>query len=393
MSKIEFPFHEDRREIRDAAIAMCRKFPLDYWEEQDISERFPQEFFEEFARAGFLGITIPEEYGGGGGTLADLAAVLEEVAAGGGGLNACSSVHIPLLVIPALLAFGTDEQKKEALPKIAAGELYTTFGVTEPNAGTDTTKIETKATRTETGYLVNGTKVWNSGALRGDKIILLARTSTPSSSDRQGEGLTLFLADLQADTVDLRPIPKIGRHAVASCEVFFHDHPVRDDQVVGEVGQGFYHLLTSLNGERLLLASEALGMGRWALEAATKYATERVVFGRPIGSNQAVQHPLADAYLRLFAASEVTKRALDEYQEKGGAAVGILANAAKYLTTEAAFACTDNAMQTFGGYAYAREYHIGRYWIESRLQRLAPVTNQMVLNYVAERALKIPRSY
>jgi acyl-CoA dehydrogenase len=373
---------------------MCSNYSLDYWEVRDQNKAFPEEFFAEFVKAGFLGIMVPEEYGGGGGTITDMAAVLEEVAAAGGGLNACSSVHVPLLCIPTLLEFGTNEQRKKYLPMVASGELFVTFGVTEPNAGTDTTKIETMATpRKGGGYLINGTKVWNTGAMRGDKVLLLARTSTPDSTQRSGEGLTLFMADLRADTVDIRPIPKIGRNAVISCEVFFRDHPVEQDDVLGTVGQGLYHLFYSLNGERLLLAAEALGMGRWALEAATRYANERVVFGRPIGMNQAVQHPLADSYLRLLASSEIVGRALAEYEAKGGGAVGTLANAAKYLTTEAAFACAENAMQTFGGYAYAREYHIGRYWIESRLQRLAPINNQMVLNYVAERALQLPRSY
>ncbi|MBA2554704.1 MAG: acyl-CoA/acyl-ACP dehydrogenase [Geodermatophilaceae bacterium] len=384
---------QDDLDIRSAVRAICAKYSLEYWGRADEEERFPEEFRTDFVTAGFHAIAIPEQYGGGGGTLSQLAAALEEVAACGGGLSATASVHIPLLCVPTLLRHGSEEQRRRWLPAIASGELFVTFGVTEPDAGTDTTKIQTFATRVEGGYLVRGAKVWNSGALRADKTLLLARTSTPGSTERKGLGLTLFMADLHADTARIAPIPKIGRRAVASCEVVFDDHFVPEDAVIGAVGEGFYHLVGGLNGERLLLAAESIGMGRWALDSASHYARERVVFERPIGQNQSVQHPLAVAYLQLLAASEVVRRGLREYDEKGGADLGTLANAAKYLATEAAFTCTDNAMQTFGGYAYAREYHIGRYWIESRLGRLAPVTNDMVLNYIAERVLQLPRSY
>jgi acyl-CoA dehydrogenase len=388
-----YPHQRDRAELRLAVRQLCAKFSPEYWDEHDKEGKFPEEFAQAFADAGYKSIIIPEEYGGGGGTMADLVAVMEEVAAGGGGNNASSSVQIPLLAVPSLLAFGTEAQKQEFLPKIASGELFVTFGVTEPDAGTDTTKIRTTATRVDGGWRVNGTKVWNSGALRGDKVLLLVRTSQPGPGQRKGEGLTLFLTELRADSIKIRPIPKIGRNAVASAELFIIDHPVTEDQLVGEVGQGFYHLLHSLNGERLILTAVALGMGRWAVENATRYANERVVFGRQIGKNQAVQHPIARAYLHLLAASEVLSRAVAEYEAKGAGAIGGLANAAKYLATEAAFAASDDAMQVFGGYSFAREYNVGRHWIESRLQRIAPVNNQMILNYIAERELGLPRSY
>ncbi|GAA1009829.1 acyl-CoA dehydrogenase [Acrocarpospora pleiomorpha] len=388
-----FPHQSTKPDLRRLVQSICAKFDEDYWASCDEEKRFPEEFFREFAKAGLLGITIPEEYGGGGGTLSDQVAVLEELAAGGGAINACSSVHIPLLCIPALLAFGSDEQKQAYLPRIAAGELFVTFGVTEPDAGTDTASISTRAVPADGGYLVSGTKVWNSGALRGDKILLLARTSPPDSDRKRATGLTLFLTDLNAPTIDIRPIPKIGRNAVASAEVFFREHFIPDSEVLGEVGRGFYHLLHSLNGERLYLSAEALGVGRWALRAASKYAAERVVFDRPIGMNQAVQHPLAASYLGLLAAGQVVYRAVEEYESGDQAGVGTLANSAKYLATEAAFAATDSSMQVFGGYSFAREYHIGRHWIESRLQRIAPVNNQMILNFIAERSLGLPRSY
>lgn len=393
MAIAPFPHLSHNRDLRDAVQALCSKFGLDYWDEHDRDHKFPVEFSREFAAAGFAGITIPEEYGGGGGTIGDMVAVLEEVAAGGGALNAASTVHIPQLCVPSLLAFGSEDQRKSLLPKIASGELFITFGVTEPNAGTDTTKIQTKATPKSDGWVLNGTKVWNTGALQGDKILVVARTATPGPNERKGEGLTLFLTDLKADTVDISPIPKIGRNAVASCEVVFQDHPVSEADVIGTVGQGFYHLLHSLNGERLYIAAEVLGMGRWAVESGTRYAKEREVFGRQIGQNQSVAHPLAKSYLNLLAASQVVYKAVSEYESKGGSQVGMLANAAKYLASEAAFQATDDAMQVFGGYSYAREYHIGRFWTESRIQRIAPVNNQMILNYIAERSLGLPKSY
>jgi acyl-CoA dehydrogenase len=393
MSIVPFPHQQQHKELRAAIAQLCTKFDLAYWESCDRLHQFPEDFFRAFADAGYLGVLIPEEFGGGGGTMSEQVAILEELAASGGGLNACSSVHIPMLCIPALLAFGSREQCAEILPKIAAGELFVTFGVTEPDAGTDTTRISTQATARDSGWVINGSKVWNSGALRGDKILVLARTSEPGDGVSRGHGLTLFLTDLKASTITIRDISKIGRNAVASCEVFFGDHPVSQAEVVGEVGKGFYHLLHSLNGERLLLSAEALGLGRWAVAAAARYAGERVVFGRPIGMNQSVQHPLAASYLKLLAAAEVVQRAVAEYEEKGGGAIGTLANAAKYLASEAGFGACDDAMQTFGGYSYSREFHIGRYWTEARLQRIAPINNQMVLNYIAERSLGLPRSY
>jgi len=387
-----FPQHLQRLELRQAVRALCQKYSLEYWDQHDRDKIFPEEWAIDFAAAGFKGAMIPTEFGGGGGEIGDSVVICEEVAAAGGGINAFSSVNIPLLCVPALLAFGTDEQKQEFLPKIATGDLFVTFGVTEPDAGTDTTRIRTAARQNGVGkWLINGTKVWNSGALRGDKILVLVRTSEPA--ERRGQGLTLFLTDLRAATISIRPIPKIGRNAVASAEVFFTDHPVNEGEVIGTVGEGFYHLLNSLNGERLLLSGVALGMGRWALENATNYAQNRRVFDRAIGQNQAVQHPLARGYMHLLAASEVLAAAVNEYETKGPAAAGALANTAKYLSSEAAFNIADDAMQIYGGYSFAREYHIGRHWIESRLQRIAPVNNQMVLNYIAERMLELPRSY
>jgi acyl-CoA dehydrogenase len=388
-----FPHLGRDADLRAAVRQLCADFDLAYWDEHDVEHEFPVEFFEAFAKAGFLGTLIPEEYGGGGGSTSHMVAILEEVGASGGGLNACSTVHTPLLCAPTILKFGTEKQRKELLPLIASGDLYTTFGVTEPDAGTDTTRISLRADEDGDTFRVTGTKVWNTGALRGDKVLLLARTSEPGPTERRGLGITLLLVDLEDPTINIRPIPKIGRNALASCEVFFSDTVVPRENVVGQVGHGFYHLMHSLNSERLFVAAETIGLGRWALAAASKYAVERVVFDRPIGKNQGVQHPLAKSYLELLAAAGVLYQAVDDYEARGAEAVGISANAAKYLCSEAAVSTTDAAMQVFGGYSFAREYHIGRQWIEARLPRVAPVNNQMILNFIAERALGMPKSY
>lgn len=389
----QFPHLHRDQDVRQAVRSLCRRFDLDYWDQKDADHEFPEEFFQAFAAAGYLGTLIPEEYGGGGGSTSNMVAILEEVGASGGGLNACSTVHTPLLCAPTILKFGSEAQRKELLPRIASGDLYTTFGVTEPDAGTDTTRIRTKAVDGGTSWVVTGSKVWNTGALRGEKVLLLVRTSEPGPGERKGLGITLMLVDLASPGVDITPIPKIGRNAVASCEVFFNGVEVPYDNVIGQVGQGFYHLLHSLNSERLFVSAEVIGLGRWALASATQYSLDRNVFDRPIGMNQGVQHPLAKSFLALLAAAEVLYRAVDEYELKGGDAVGVLANAAKYLCSEAAVTTTDAAMQVFGGYSFAREYHIGRQWIEARLPRVAPVNNQMILNFIAERSLGMPKSY
>ena len=388
-----FPHLARDADLREAVRGLCADFDLAYWDRHDAEHEFPLEFFEAFAASGFLGTLIPGAYGGGDGKTSHMVAILEEVGASGGGLNACSTVHTPLLCAPTILKFGSEEQRAELLPLIASGKLYTTFGVTEPDAGTDTTQLKLRADADGDHFRVTGTKVWNTGALRGDKVLLLARTSDPGPGERRGLGITLLLADLHDPTITIRPIPKIGRNALASCEVFFDGTRVPRENVVGTVGQGFYHLLHSLNSERLFVAGETIGVGRWALEAASRYGRERVVFDRPIGQNQGVQHPLAKCYVDLLAAAGVLYQAVDDYEARGGDAVGILANAAKYLCSEAAVATTDAAMQVFGGYSFSREYHIGRHWIEARLPRVAPVNNQMVLNFLAERVLGLPKSY
>jgi acyl-CoA dehydrogenase len=392
--RLEYPWHQPYRDIREAMAQLCATFPLEYWDQHEYEAQFPEEFYRAFADGGWLGTTVPEEYGGSGLPMIALAAVLEEVAASGGALDACSSVHIPMLSLPILLRFGTEAQRERFIGPIIRGELYVTFGVTEPNAGTDTTRIETTATRRGDKFIVDGQKVWNSGALRGDRVMLVVRTSPRSEERGRARGMSLLMVDLKAPGITITPIRKISRNAVASTEVFFDNVEVPVEDLIGTEDEGFYHLLAGLNGERLLISAESLGMGRWAVERAVSYASERVVFGRPIGANQSIQHPLADAYLQLLAASQVVATGLEAYQGGDDSdRMGMLANAAKYLSSEAAFKAADQGMQTLGGFSFAREYHMGRFWMESRLQRIAPVSNQLVLNFVAERVLGLPRSY
>ncbi len=300
VGQVGFPWHREYREIREAIAQLCAGFGPEYWDEHERDSVFPEEFFRAFAEGGWLGATVPEQYDGSGLPLTAMAAILEEVAASGGALDACSALHIPMLVLPILLRSASEEQRQRFIPSIIAGETYTSFGVTEPNAGTDTTRIETFATRQDDGsYVISGQKVWNSGALRADRVILIARTS-PRTEEKPARGMSLFMVDLRTPGITIRKIPKISRNAVASTEVFFDSVAVPVEDLIGTEGQGFYHLLAGLNGERLLVAAECLGMGRWAVQSATAYAKERVVFGRPIGKNQSVQHPIADSYMQLL---------------------------------------------------------------------------------------------
>lgn len=384
---------EGHEELRVAVRKLCRKFDLNYWESCDTDHRFPKEFYEAFSAAGWLSMMVPSEFGGGGAGISEMCAVMEEVAAAGGAQNACTTVHTTIICLAALVRHGSDHLKEKYLTAVANGEMYMSFGVTEPDAGTDTTRISTRARRSGDGYIVDGRKTWNSGALEASKVLLLTRTS-PYDPEHKTRGMTLLLADLQAPSVLIQPIRKIGRNAVDSNDVFFDNHYVEGSDIVGEEGRGFYHLLDGLNSERILLAAENIGFGRWALSASVDYANCREVFGRPIGQNQSVQHPLAADYMHLSAAAQMVAKAAHAFDSGESSEVcGPLANAAKYLASEASFKTCDDAMQTHGGYAFAREFHVGRYWIESRLQRVAPVSNQLILNYMSERVLGLPRSY
>ncbi|MFE7422828.1 acyl-CoA dehydrogenase family protein [Rhodococcus sp. NPDC057529] len=376
--------------IRQTTRELARKFDLEYWREKDKKGEYPWEFVKAFADGGWLGAMIPEEYGGLGLGLTESAIMLHEVAASGAGTAGASAIHFYIFPPGPILRHGSEEMKRKFLPKIAAGELLMAFGVTEPTAGVDTSRITTKATKTDNGWVVNGHKVWITNAQNAQKILLLTRTS-PRSEENPLDGMTLFFTDLNRERITVREIEKLGRSAVDSNELFIDNLEVTADEVVGEVGKGFYYLLDGLNPERIVVAMEQVGLGRAALEVATKYANERVVFNRPIGKNQAVAHPLADSWIRLQAAelTAMNAAALFDSHQKCGAE----SNAAKFLGSEAGFQACDRAMQTLGGYSYAKEYHVERFWRESRLLKVAPVSQEMVLNYISNKVLGLPKSY
>ncbi|MGW6336732.1 acyl-CoA dehydrogenase family protein [Nocardia rhamnosiphila] len=382
-------------DIRAAVRAINAKYPLDYWSDKEKKAEFAQEYFEEFVKAGFTTMNVPEEYGGGGASLSQSAAMLEEVGASGGATAACSTVHSSHIALGSIIKHGSAELQDKYLARMVSGELTVSFGVTEPNAGTDTSRITTSAVRDGDKYIVNGQKVWNSHAQRAEKCLLLCRTSTRGSSgESMVSGMSMLMADLKVPQVTIKKIDKLGRNAVDSNEVWFNDLPVDASDLVGDEGKGFQQILSSVNAERILLAAEAVGMGRWCLERGVEYAGERVVFGRTIGKNQSIQHPLADSYMRLQGAALAVREAAAAYD--AGVApreIGRLANTAKYLASEAAYGVADVAMQVHGGYSFATEYHIGRHWIELRPLRIAPVSNQMVLNFIGEKVLGLEKSY
>lgn len=386
-------FSEDsaHEAIRSAIREICARFPDEYWAEADATRTFPWAFYEAMAKGGWIGIAIPHQYGGGGAGITEAAIVLEEVAASGACMNGASAIHMSIFGMHPVVRHGSDELKQRYLPSVARGDLHVAFGVTEPDAGLDTTAISTRAVRDGDGYRVTGRKVWTSKALESDRVLLLTRTTPAAECARRTDGLTLFVASLKDPAVGIRAIPKMGRNAVASCEVAYDGLFVPESDRVGEEGQGFRYLLDGLNAERVLIAAEALGIGSAALRRAAGYANRRVVFGRPIGANQGIAFPLAEAHARLAAASLSVKQAA--WRIDRGLPAGEHANTAKFLAAEAGFAAADAAVQTHGGFGYATEYHVERYWREARLMKIAPVPQEMVLNYLAEHALGLPRSY
>lgn len=385
---MDFREDDDIAAIIDAVGAVCDDFDDDYWSSCDQEHRFPWEFYRHMAEGGWVGISMPEEYGGGGRGVTEAAVVLRTVAASGAAMNGCTALHLSMFGLAPVVKFGSERLKQEFLPRACSGELHVAFGVTEPDAGTDTSRIATRAERQPNGdYVINGRKIWTSKALESEAVLLLARTG-PGEGLR---GLSLFLADLDPDHVDIRPIPKMGRNAVASCETFYDDLPVPAHRLVGEEGKGWTYLLHGLNAERVLIAAEAIGIGDASLRRACDYARDREVFGRPIGANQAISHPLAAAYIQLQAAWQMTRLAAWRFDQ--GLDCGEQANAAKYLAAEAGFFAADRAVQTHGGMGYATEYHVERYFRESRVMRIAPVSQEMTLNYMAQQVLGLPRSY
>ncbi|MGV9866155.1 acyl-CoA dehydrogenase family protein [Rhodococcus koreensis] len=381
----------DQKALRAAARELARSFSNDYWAERDEKCEFPWEFYNAFAENGWLGIAIPEEYGGGGQGIFEASLLLEEIAASGAGMNGCSTMHLTIFGLNTIVKHGSEELRQEILPAAADGSLHVCFAVTEPDAGTDTTRISSFAKRVEGGYIIKGRKVWITKAGDSQKMILIARTTKRDEVQRSTDGMSLFLIDIDPEFVHLNAIPKMGRNAVSSYEVLIDDLFVPENARVGEEGQGFKYLLDGLNPERILLAHEALGIGRASMERASQYAKERVVFGRPIGQNQGVAFPLAECQTRLDAAELMARNAAWRYDE--GLSCGKEANMAKWLCADAAFKAADQAIQTHGGMGYAREYHVERYFRESRILRIAPVSQEMVMNYVSNHVLDLPRSY
>ncbi|MFJ8059332.1 acyl-CoA dehydrogenase family protein [Streptomyces sp. NPDC096142] len=388
---MDFELTEDQETIRSSVAGLLRDYGDEYWMAKDQAHEFPTEFYDTVAGGGWLGITIPEEYGGHGLGITEASLLLEEVARSGGGMNAASAIHLSIFGMHPVVVHGSEELKRRTLPRVAGGDLHVCFGVTEPGAGLDTASITTYARRDGDHYVVNGRKVWISKAVESEKVLLLTRTSRADEVARKTDGMTLFLTDIDRDRIDVRPIPKMGRNAVTSNELFIDDLRVPVEDRVGEEGQGFRYLLDGLNPERMLIAAEALGIGRASLDKAVRYGRERVVFGRPIGMNQAVQFPLADSLARLDAAELVLRKATWLYDH--GRPCGREANTAKYLCADAGFTAADRALQTHGGMGYAEEYGVARYFREARLMRIAPISQEMILNYLGSHTLGLPRSY
>jgi len=388
---MDFETTDEHQLIRDAIGKICADFPDEYWSKCDNGHLFPWDFYNALAEAGWIGIAIPEQYGGSGRGITEASIVLEEVAASGAAMNGASSVHLSIFGMHPVVKYGSEDMKQKYLPRVAAGDLHVAFGVTEPDAGTDTSSIKTTARLDGDQYLVKGRKVWTTKALDSERVLLLVRTESREAVAKRTEGMTLLLAELQRPEVTISPIDKVGRNAVASCEVVYDDLPVHQTDRVGEEGKGFRYLLDGLNAERILVAAEALGIGRAAMRRAVGYANEREVFGRPIGQNQGVSFPLGEAQMRLDAAELMIRKA--SWLLDHGEPCGAEANMAKWLAADAAFQAADQAVQTHGGFGYAREFHVERYWREARLMRIAPISQEMILNYVTEHVLELPRSY
>ncbi len=382
---------EEYTEIRDAVARLCANYPGEYWRELDRDRTYPTAFIEDLTDNGYLSVLIPEEYGGSGLGISAAAAILEEIQKSGGNGAAC---HAQMYTMGTVLRHGSEAQKSEYLPKIASGELrLQAFGVTEPTSGTDTLSLRTTAVRDgNDGYVVNGQKVWTSRAEHSDLMLLLARTTPKEEVERRTEGLSVFIVDMRkalGNGLEIRPIRTMINHATT--EIFFDNLRIPADSLVGEEGKGFRYIIDGMNAERILIAAECIGDARWFIQKASEYAGERRVFDRPIGQNQGVQFPIAEAYARTEAADLMVRKAAALFEV--GEPCGEQANMAKYLASEASWQAADMCMQTHGGFAFAEEYDVERKFRETRLYRIAPISNNFVLSYIAEHVLGLPRSY
>jgi acyl-CoA dehydrogenase len=389
-----FTLSAEQQEIRTAVLRLCERFGDDYWLKKDEDGGFPHEFHRAMAAAGWLGVAMPPEYGGSGLGISEAAVLMQAIAESGAGFSGASAIHMNIFGLHPVVVFGSDEQKRRFLPPLIAGNEKACFAVTEPDAGLDTTRLKTRAERRGGHYLLSGRKIWISTAQVAEKMLILARTTPVEEVARPSLGMTLFYTDLDRSKIEVREIPKMGRKAVDSNLLFIDGLGVPAADRIGEEGRGFHYILHGMNPERILIAAEAVGLGRAALARAARYAQERVVFGRPIGQNQAIQHPLAERWIELEAAELMVLRAAAAYDrgEEAGI-VGAYANAAKYCAAEAGFRACETAIMTHGGMGYAREYHVERYFREIQIARIAPVSPQLILSHIAERVLGLPKSY
>jgi acyl-CoA dehydrogenase len=383
--------NEDQQAIRDAVAKVCAQFDAEYWRRTDETGIWPEEFTKAMADGGWLGIAMPEEVGGSGMGLMEASIMMQTVARSGAGFSGASSIHLNIFGAKPIEKFGTPEQRMTHLPKIISGEQKMCFAVTEPNSGLDTSSLETKAERTPKGYVINGRKIWTTGAQRADKILIIARTTPKEKASKPYLGLSLFYTDMDRTRIEAKPIPKMGRKAIECNMLYFDGVEIPKEDLIGEEGHGFKYLMQGLNPERVLFAVEAIGLGFCALERATTYARERVVFGRPIGQNQGVAHPLARCWAELLAAELLAYKAARLYDLN--LECGAEANAAKYLGAEAGFNACEASVLAHGGMGYAREYDVERYMREAMIARIAPVSREMILNFISERVLGLPKSY
>ena len=384
-------FSTEQLQIRDSVERLCAGFPDEYWRQRDTDGEFPEDFCQAIADNGFMGIAMPEEYGGAGLGITEAAILMQTISQSGAGNGGVSSVSLGIFGLNPVVRYGSEEQKQRMLPPIIKREDIACFGVTEPNTGLDTTRLKTRAVRKGDRYIVHGEKMWISTAQVANKILLIARTAEESDTSKPIDGLTLFYTDLDRSKVDIRVIDKMGRKCVDSNEVFFDGLEIPVENRIGEEGKGFRYLLHGINPERILIAAGLVGLGRAALKRATDYANQREVFGRPIGMNQSIQHPLAKSWAELEAANLMVFRAAQLYDR--GEDSGAMSNAAKYLAGEATFNACNNAILTHGGMGYAKEFHVERYLREALIHRIAPITPHLILCYIAERVLGLPKSY
>jgi acyl-CoA dehydrogenase len=388
---MDFSLTPGQEAVREAITRICARFDDQYWLERDRTGQFPHELYQAMADGGWLGICMPAEFGGAGLGITEAAIMMQAIAESGAGMSGASAVHMNIFGLNPVVVFGTAAQQARMLPPLIAGREKACFAVTEPNTGLDTTQLRTRAERRGDRYVVNGQKVWISTAQVAAKMLLLARTTPLEQVGRRTEGLSLFYTTIDRRRVEIREIEKMGRHAVDSNQVFFDDFEVPVEDRIGEEGRGFEYILHGLNPERILIAAEAVGLGHVALARATAYAKERVVFGRPIGQNQAIQHPLAESCMALEAARLMVLNAAWRYDS--GRPCGAEANAAKYLAAEAGFQACQQAVMTHGGFGYAKDYHVERYLREVMIPRIAPVSPQLILCFIAEKVLGLPKSY